>query len=72
MKKTLAIILSMALIFSIPLSFERESAEYVRADGIIVGDPLKYLESVGIMEGYEDGKLHPERTLTRAEFAAIL
>lgn len=75
MKKTLAIILSMALIFSIPLSFNGGTAgitPYVRAEGIIEGDPLKYLESVGIMEGYEDGKLHPERTLTRAEFAAIL
>lgn len=75
MKKTLAIILSMALIFSIPLSFNGGTSgitPYVRAEGIIEGDPLKYLESVGIMEGYEDGKLHPERTLTRAEFAAIL
>ena len=75
MKKTLAIILSLALVVAMTFNFQSgvpKTVIDVHADGFIDGDPLEYLESAGIMEGYEDGKLHPERTLTRAEFATIL
>ncbi len=77
MKKTLALILSLTLFFAAvgPYALKDGMPDItvnVRADGFVDGDPLEYLESVGIMEGYEDGELHPERTLTRAEFAAIL
>ncbi len=34
--------------------------------------PLEKLFDKGIIEGYDDGNLHPERTLTRAQFAKIL
>ncbi len=37
-----------------------------------VSDPMEYLAEMGVLEGYEDGKLHPERKLTRAQFAKIL
>lgn len=33
--------------------------------------PAENLQAKGIFEGYEDGELHLERTLTRAEFAKI-
>ena len=79
MKKTLAEIVSLAMVFTFVISLTPQSGivtvtPEVLADdyGYIDGDPLEYLESTGIMEGYEDGQLHPERTLTRAEFAAIL
>ena len=40
--------------------------------GAAIADaPTDRLTELGIMEGYEDGKLHLERTLTRAEFAKI-
>ena len=79
MKKTLAVIVSLAIVFTlvIPLIPQPGSVSFtpeVQADdyGYIDGDPLEYLLAQKIMMGYEDGQLHPERTLTRAEFAAIL
>lgn len=35
-------------------------------------DTTKTLEQSGILEGYEDGELHLEKTITRAEFAKII
>lgn len=78
MKKTLAFILALSLIVAVigphvTRNGAIDNIVYVKADdGFIDGDPLEYLENKGIMEGYEDGKLHPERTLTRGEFATIL
>lgn len=75
MKKTLAIILFLALVIAIPFSLyggEPKTLISAHADGYINGEPLEYLEGAGIMEGYQDGRLHPEYTLTRAEFATIL
>ncbi len=37
-----------------------------------ISDPLAYLYELGIVEGFEDGQLHPERLLTRAQFAKML
>ena len=38
---------------------------------VIADTPSDRLTTLGIIEGYEDGELHLERTLTRAEFAKI-
>lgn len=35
-------------------------------------EAVKKLEQSGILEGYENGELHPEKTITRAEFAKII
>ena len=33
-------------------------------------EDLETLRGYDIMRGYDDGQMHPERTITRAEFAA--
>ncbi|MBQ8301245.1 MAG: von Willebrand factor type A domain-containing protein [Clostridia bacterium] len=38
---------------------------------VYASDPAENLQEKGIIQGYEDGELHLERTLTRAEFAKI-
>lgn len=38
---------------------------------VYAASPAENLQEKGIIEGYEDGELHLERTLTRAEFAKI-
>ncbi len=38
---------------------------------VYASTPAENLQEKGIIEGYEDGELHLERTLTRAEFAKI-
>ena len=75
MKKTLAIVILLAMVVAIPYGLHSGMADNVtdvHADRNMSVDPLESLENMGIIEGYEDGELHPERTLTRAEFAAIL
>ena len=68
MKKITAIVLSMALFLVAIPSF---GSGIMFADGGPVSS-LEYLEDIGVITGYEDGQLHPERTLTRAEFATML
>ena len=68
MKKITAIVLTLALFFVAIPSF---GSGIMFADGGPV-PPLEYLEDIGVVTGYEDGQLHPEYTLTRAEFATIL
>ena len=68
MKKITAIVLTLALFFVAIPSF---GSGIMFADGGPVSS-LEYLEDIGVITGYEDGQLHPERTLTRAEFATML
>jgi len=68
MKKIMALILSMAL-FLVAIPVVKPDSGF--AEDVNVSS-LEYLEDMGVITGYEDGQLHPERTLTRAEFATIL
>ena len=39
----------------------------------LVGEtPMEKLKNAGVIEGFEDGELHPEYSLTRAQFAKII
>ncbi len=56
--------LSLAAAFTLP---------HIRLDGgAVYASSLDELYSKNIVKGYEDGELHPERLLTRAQFARIL
>ena len=46
-------------------------AAVVGAFGVYAQAPADKLQAQGILQGYEDGELHLERTLTRAEFTKI-
>lgn len=71
MKKIMALVLSLALVLvAVPL-YKNGTKVDVLANGNNM-PPLEYLENIGVITGYEDGQLHPERTLTRAEFATML
>lgn len=37
-----------------------------------VDEKAKFLEEIGVLNGYEDGKLHLDRNITRAEFTALM
>ena len=39
---------------------------------ISVEEMAKFLEGVGVFNGYEDGELHLDRNITRAEFTALM
>ncbi len=39
---------------------------------ISVEEMGKFLEGIGVLNGYEDGELHLERNITRAEFTSIM
>lgn len=50
-----------------------ELLDYQRNDQqISVEEMAKFLEKMGVLNGYEDGKLHLERNITRAEFTALM
>ena len=68
MKKIMALILSLAL-FLVAIPVVKPDSGF--AEDVNVSS-LEYLENIGVITGYEDGQLHPERTLTRAEFATML
>ncbi len=67
LKKVLSGITILALI-AMPISSPSEFT--AAADGGL--SALEQLYEMHIVDGYEDGELHPERTLTRAQFAKFL
>lgn len=48
------------------LAYQRKDQE------ISVVEMAKFLEGIGVLNGYEDGELHLERNITRAEFTALM
>ena len=62
-RKLVSLLLALGLLASLPVSS-------VRAAGS--GDALSLVQALGIMTGDENGSLHLERNVTRAEFAKML
>ena len=65
----LAVVMSLGFSFTLPASAAEfsdvsQTASYAEAVGL--------LTSIGIIVGYEDGTFRPERTITRAEAAAVM
>lgn len=65
--RKLVFCLAVALMLSISVA----AAQGHAAEGHAVED-IEILNHLGIMNGYENGKLYPERNITRMEFAAII
>ena len=65
MKKLCAYVLSGALLCS---SF---SAVAKDVQGAEYDDAIFNVKSCGLMQGYENGEFHPEKEISRAEFAAV-
>ena len=69
MKKLLALMLSVAMIFTMGTSvFAYTDVE----EGTYVSEAVTVLSNLGILDGYEDGSFKPEATVTRAEMAKIV
>nr|WP_309119854.1 S-layer homology domain-containing protein [Paenibacillus sp.] len=51
---------------------EEDFAAYSDIEGHWSSDNLKQLVAVGVMTGYEDGTLRPEKTITRQEMALMI
>lgn len=60
MKKFICALLAMCMLLSCTAAFAE------------VNDEMTFMKQLGIMQGYEDGELHPELNVTRAEFSALL
>lgn len=69
MKKLLALMLSMAMVFTIGTSVMAYSDV---KEGTYVSEAVTVLSNLDILNGYEDGTFKPEATITRAEMAKIV
>ena len=69
MKKLLALMLSVAMIFTMGTSVMAYSDV---EEGTYVSEAVTVLSNLDILNGYEDGTFKPEATITRAEKAKIL
>ena len=69
MKKLLALMLSMAMVFTIGTSVMAYSDV---EEGTYVSEAVTVLSNLDILNGYEDGTFKPEATITRAEMAKIV
>lgn len=66
--------LSLAVACSVAAgaSFCTASYKDTGCKAVYASSELEQLKELGIVDGFEDGLLHPEKTLTRAQFAKIL
>lgn len=69
MKKLLALMLSVAMVFTMGTSVMAYSDV---EEGTYVSEAVTVLSNLGILDGYEDGSFKPEATVTRAEMAKIV
>ena len=69
MKKLLALMLSVAMVFTIGTSVMAYSDV---EEGTYVSEAVTVLSNLDILNGYEDGTFKPEATITRAEMAKIV
>ena len=69
MKKLLALMLSMAMVFTIGTNVMAYSDV---EEGTYVSEAVTVLSNLDILNGYEDGTFKPEATITRAEMAKIV
>lgn len=69
LRKTIAVVVAMAMIFSMGMITFAYSD--VDAD-TTVGEAVGILSNLGIFTGFEDGTFRPDETVTRAQMAAIV
>ena len=70
LKKTLAVVLAFAMIFSMGVSTFAAYSDV--EEGTTVGEAVGILSNLGIFTGFEDGTFKPNDTVTRAQMAAII
>ena len=71
LKKTLAVVLAFAMVFSMGIINTFAAYSDVEA-GTVVDEAVGILSNLKILEGFEDGTFKPEETVTRAQMAAII
>lgn len=67
--KVLSVVVALCMLFSIT-SFAAVYSD-VKADASYA-EAVQILSSLNILKGYEDGTFGPDKTITRAEFAAVV
>lgn len=68
LKKTLALVLVLAMMFSLCIT----ASAYTDDAEIEYADAVELLSLLGVIEGYPDGSFGPEKNLNRAEAAIII
>lgn len=69
LKKTLALVLVLAMMFSLCVT---ASADFTDEDEIKYVEAVEVMAALGVLEGNPDGSFNPKGTLTRAEAATII
>lgn len=64
MKKFVSLLLILLLIVAIPNTIFAHEEE--------LSESMKLMQGLGIFKGYEDGRLHPEYKINRAEFVTLM
>ena len=73
LKKFLALVLAMMMVMSLMVTVNAATS-YPDSDKITdkYSEAIGVLSALGVLQGSTDGKLHPEESITREQFAAIL
>ena len=72
MKRIISLLMVAALIFT-SCCLTVSAADYAFADvsDVTLSRDIEVLRLMGVVGGMEDGKFHPEQTLTRAQFCKM-
>lgn len=70
LKKTLAVVLAFAMIFSMGIINTFAYSDVTA--GTLVDEAVSILSNLSILTGFEDGTFRPDETVTRAQMAAII
>lgn len=71
LKKTLAVVLAIAVVFSMGIATSFAAFTDVPST-VNYAEAVNILSNLGIITGYEDGTFRPNNTITRAEVATII
>ena len=66
------VLTSISFVSAVMLAFSCVGGATVKISDATKTEPIEVLEEMNIIEGYEDGALHPELKLTRAQFAKVV
>lgn len=70
MRKTISILL--ALLMTLTMSISAFAADFSDTKGVPQADAIDVIETLDIVEGFEDGTFGPNKTLTRAQLCTML
>ncbi len=72
-RRTIGLFLAVVMLLSlVPVAFADKTADFLDFPTGWSKEAMTAAVNNGLLNGYDDGKIHPEANLTRAQFAAII